>query len=336
MSSIGVIGAGAWGTAVAVHLCRMGHDVFLWAYEAELVRTMIEDRENVSFLPGASLPEGLKPTTDMAEACNADIVVIACPSRFFRDIIMEAADYISDDAIVVSLTKGIEDNSLLLLSEVYAQVRSREALDRFVVLSGPSFAKEVVESYPTDVVVACESDDIARKVQQEFHAPFFRVYSSDDLVGVQLGGAVKNVIAVAAGGCDGLGLGLNARAALITRGLAEIARLGIAMKANPLTFLGLAGMGDLILTCTGDLSRNRTLGWRVAKGESPKEVIESTSAVAEGYYSTRATYRLAEKLGVDMPITGLVYSVLYEDKSIQDAIRSLMTREFKDELRGIS
>ncbi len=335
MAKIGVIGAGAWGTAVAAHLCRMGHEVTIWAYESEVAASIAEVRENTIYLPGFTLPEKLMPTTDMAEACKAQIVVIACPSSFFRHIVLDAADYISDDAVVVSLTKGIEDNSLMLLSDVHAQIRPQGA-ERYVVLSGPSFAKEVVEGYPTDVAAAGVSPDVVRKVQKEFHAPAFRVYSSNDPVGVQIGGAVKNVIAVAAGGCDGLGLGLNARAALITRGLAEIARLGVAMRANPLTFLGLAGMGDLILTCTGDLSRNRTLGWRVAKGESPREVIGSTRAVAEGYYSAGATYRLAKRLNVDMPITGLVHSVLYEGQSIQDAIRGLMAREFKTELEGIS
>lgn len=336
MSTIGVIGAGAWGTALSVHLARMGHGVKLWAYEKELVGIINQKRTNALYLPDITIPDSVSPTSEIADACEAEIIAIVCPSRFFRNITKQAVVHLPSSAPIAIFTKGVEDDRLLFPAEVMVELLPKNETDRVAVISGPSFAREVADGYPTDVVVASKNREVALKIQKEFHTPFFRVYTSDDVMGVQVGGATKNVIAIASGGCDGLGLGLNARAALITRGLAEITRLGVAKGANPLTFLGLAGMGDLVLTCTGDLSRNRTFGKRVAKGELPKAVIESTNAVVEGYYAARAIYRLAQKLNVDMPITEQVYLVLYENKSIQDALKDLLRREFKDELKGIT
>jgi len=336
MATVGVIGAGAWGTAFSVHLARMGHEVVLWAYEKELVDIMASERENRLYLPQVRIPEGVTPTHDLARACGADIIAIACPSRFFRRIAIQVAEHLPRETLTLILTKGLEDETLLCMTEVMAEVLTQDEMRRVAVLSGPSFAREVAEGDPTDVVVAAPCREVALRIQREFHAPLFRVYTSDDVIGVQIGGALKNVIAIAAGGCDGLGFGLNARAALITRGLAELTRLGVAKGAKPLTFLGLAGIGDLVLTCTGDLSRNRTFGKRVARGESPTDVIESMKAVVEGYYAAAAGYKLSRKLDVDMPITEQVYQVLHEGKSILDALKDLLKREFKDELKGIA
>jgi glycerol-3-phosphate dehydrogenase (NAD(P)+) len=233
------------------------------------------------------------------------------------------------------VSKGIENETLCLMTEVLEETLTGVAPANICAVSGPSFAKEVADHLPTDIVVASPGFIAARKVQPLLHSPIFRVYTSDDPVGVELGGALKNVIAIAAGVCDAFGLGHNARAALITRGLTEMTRLGLAKGANPITFLGLAGIGDLILTCTGDLSRNRTLGKRIAGGEDPREILENQRAVAEGFYAAKSTYDLAKKLNVDMPISEQVYLVLYKGKTIPDAARDLMSREFKNEFKGI-
>ena len=335
MAVIGVVGAGAWGTAFAVQLAKNGHAVRLWAFEPDLVQTMRQTRENDLYLPGIEIPETVTPTAEMAKACDVQIVVLACPSNHFRAVASKAVEHTPHDAPLVILTKGLEEQTLELMTEVLVGMLDPQRAARIAVLSGPSFAREVAEGQPTDVVLAALDNAVAKQLQQQFHTSFFRVYTSDDPIGVQVGATIKNVIAIAAGGIDGMGLGLNTRAALITRGLAEVTRLGVAKGANPLTFLGLAGIGDLVLTCTGELSRNRTFGKRVARGEGPLEIIESQGAVVEGYYAAKAGYRLSQQLGVDMPITEQVYKVLHEDKPLQDALRDLLKREFKDELMGI-
>jgi glycerol-3-phosphate dehydrogenase (NAD(P)+) len=336
MANIGIIGAGAWGTALAIHAAKLDHDVALWSFEPALAASITNNRINDLYLPDFKLPYRITGTSDLGEACREkDFVLFACPSKHMRRIATEAAPSIAGDAIIGVASKGIEASTNSLMTEVLDSAIPQVPPMNFVVLSGPTFAKEVAEGLPADIVAASAGFIAARKIQPMFHTPVFRVYTSDDPVGVQIGAALKNVIAVAAGVCDELGLGLNARAALITRGLTEMTRLGIAKGANPITFLGLAGIGDLILTCTGDLSRNRTLGRRIARGEKPEEILASTRTVAEGFFAADSALKLAASLDVDMPITQQVYAVLYEGKTIADAARELMSREFKNEFKGI-
>lgn len=336
MPNICVIGGGAFGTSLACHSAKLGHKVRLWIFEKELVDTINETRHNEMYLPTVVIPEGVKFTGDFEYACeNAELIIFATPSKFLRAISEQAAPFIPRDSVVSLVSKGIENETLNLMGEVLEQTLPEIPPANIVTISGPSFAIEVAEGLPTDVVAASPGFLAARKVQPLLHSPLFRVYTSDDPVGVCLGGALKNIIAIAAGVSDEFGLGNNARAALITRGLTEMTRLGMAKGANPITFLGLAGIGDLILTCTGDLSRNRTLGRRIAKGENPKEILANQKAVAEGFYAAKSAYDLAKKLDVDMPITEQVYAVLYEDKAIPDAAKDLMSREFKNEFKGI-
>lgn len=336
MAKIGVIGAGAWGTALAMQGVRAENDVVLWAFESELVATMNEKRENDIYLAGHRLPKGLVASTSMEETCQgAELVIFACPSKHMRVISTQTAPFISADTMVCVVSKGIDSGTLQLMTEVLGETLSNLPSENIAVLSGPSFAKEVALSRPTDVVVASPGCVAAEKIQKLLHTGVFRVYSSDDVIGVQLGGALKNVMAIATGACDELGLGENARAALITRGLAELTRLGMAKGANPLTFLGLAGMGDLVLTCVGDLSRNRTLGRKIARGEKPDDILAQTRTVAEGFFAAKTARAMGQSLGVDMPITEQVYSVLYEGKSLLDAAKELMQREFKAEFEGI-
>ena len=262
-------------------------------------------------------------------------MILVPPSQHLRAVATAIRHALSQEALVVVATKGIEERTLTLMSEVLATTLPEVGPERLAFLSGPSFAREVARGLPTDVVVASHAMTAARMVQPLVHAPMFRTYSSADPIGVQVGGAVKNVMAVATGACDGLGFGTNARAALITRGLAEMTRLGVALGANPLTFLGMAGVGDLVLTCTGDLSRNRTLGKQVAAGVDPQAYLASQRSVAEGFSTAAAAQALAQKLGVEMPITENVYSVLHERRPIAEAVRILLDRAYKDELAGI-
>jgi glycerol-3-phosphate dehydrogenase (NAD(P)+) len=334
MKNVAVVGFGAWGCALAAHAARMGHEVKAWAREEEVVRDVNTHHENRLFLAGVALPPSIRASSEAAEVVTAaELVLLVPPSKHLRAIASSIAPHLAPGAVVAIASKGIEEGSLELMSQVLGEALPRA--ERVVFLSGPSFAKEVASGLPTDVVAASSDPAAAAFVQKELHAPMFRVYTSDDPVGVQVGGAVKNVIAIAAGACDGLGLGTNARAALITRGLAEITRLGVALGADPLTFLGMAGVGDLILTCTGALSRNRELGMKVAEGVDPKAYLASKRSVAEGFWTSAATNALAKKLGVDMPITEQVYHVLHEGRPLLDALKLLVTRDFKGELLGI-
>jgi glycerol-3-phosphate dehydrogenase (NAD(P)+) len=336
MARIGVVGGGAWGTAIAAHAVRLGHEAWLWALEPEVVEDVTVRHLNSIFLPEVGLPEALRASREPADVVrDADLVVLVPPSRHLRAVSSLFARHVPARAVVVVASKGIEEASLELLSTVLGETMPAVAPERLAFLSGPTFAREVALGLPADVVAASAGGVAARRVQALLHAPRFRVYSSGDPIGVQVGGAVKNVIAVATGACDGLGLGANARAAIITRGLAETTRLGVALGANPLTFLGLAGVGDLVLTATGDLSRNRTLGKEVAAGADPAAYLASKRSVAEGYFTAAAAWALAQKLGVDMPITEQVHHVLHEKRSLDVALQALMEREFKDELRGI-
>lgn len=325
-----VIGAGSWGTALAALLARRGHDVMLWSFEPEVTASVNESHQN-PYLDGVTLPESLSATTDLAGAVRgADLVLSVSPSQFVARVMGEAAPHIRDDALIVSASKGIELDTLRRMDEVLADVLPGCG-DRFCVLSGPSFAAEVARGGPTAVVVASESVSAAERAQLLFQNPDFRVYTNSDVVGVELGGALKNVMALAAGAVAGLGFGHNTMAAVITRGLAEMTRLGLAMGAEKATFSGLAGMGDLVLTCTGDLSRNRTVGYRLGQGESLEEILADMKAVAEGVKTAEAVYALARRHDVEMPIAEQVYAIVHEGRSPPDAVRMLMLRDPKPE-----
>ncbi len=333
---VSVMGAGAWGTALAAHAARSSHDVRIWAREPEVASSINERGENALFLEGIGLPRSIRASTNPAEVLEgADIVVLVAPSQHLHVVASLLADRVSKATRIVIASKGIQERGLLLMTDVVAGALPGVDADDLCALSGPSFAKEVASGLPTDVVVASKNVEAARDVASAFHTPMFRVYTSIDPIGVEIGGALKNVLAIAAGVCDGLGLGMNARAALMTRGLSEMARFGVALGGDPLTFLGLSGVGDLILTSTGALSRNRALGIKIAEGVDAGVYVASQRTVAEGYSTARAAYRLAQKLGIDAPITEQVYMVLHEGRPLLDALKQLMTRAQKDELSGI-
>jgi len=332
MALIATIGAGSWGTALSCALANIGHRVRLWAYEEEVAAGILRNRENRIFLPGIKLPEGIIPTTDFSEAIEgADYVVTAMPSHVCRSVYKQMLPLLHPEMLFVSATKGIESSSLMRMSEVIRDVVGTRFVPRLAVLSGPSFAREVVRGDPTAVVVASSDRALARKVQEDFSSATLRLYASEDVAGVELGGAVKNVIAIAAGVIEGLGLGHNPMAALVTRGLAEMTRLACACGGRSETRAGLAGMGDLILTCTGDLSRNRQVGGELGKGRKLNDILSSMRMVAEGVKTTEAAVALAEKYGVDMPITRQVWYILQGKTAPRDAVRELMERSLKFE-----
>jgi glycerol-3-phosphate dehydrogenase (NAD(P)+) len=334
MRTLAVVGSGAWGTALASHAARLGHSVTMWALEPEVVEEINSRHRNSLYLPEVELPESIRAASEAAEVLSgAEVVILVPPSQYLRPVSEMLSGALSDDALVVVASKGLEEGSHLLMSEVLAETLPGLEVERLAFLSGPSFAREVVRGLPTDVAVASERMVAASQVQPLLHAPTFRVYTSPDPIGVQVGGAVKNVLAVATGACDGLGFGTNARASLITRGLAEMTRLGVALGADPLTFLGLSGVGDLVLTCTGDLSRNRALGMKVAEGVDPEAYL--AERVAEGFFTSAAAYELSQKLGIDMPITDQVFHVLHRGRPLNEAVQLLLTRQFKEELLGI-
>ena len=327
---ITVLGAGSWGTALAKLLGDAGHDVALWMRSPDQARDMAERHENVKYLPGALLPKNIAPTADLdAALAGAGMVVSVVPSHTVRDTLSRASKSISRETVVVTASKGIEVETGATMAEVLAEVLQKGT--PVAVLSGPSFAKETARGLPTAVVVASHDAAAAKSVQEAFATDRFRVYTSDDVIGVELGGALKNVIAIAAGCCDGLGFGHNTRAALITRGLAEIARMAVKLGGEPLTLAGLAGMGDLVLTCTGDLSRNRSVGIELGRGRKLSDILAGMSQVAEGVRTTRSARDLAHKQGIEMPITEQIYKVIYEDKPAAEALVELMTRRLKAE-----
>lgn len=329
---IGVIGAGSWGTTLADLLAKKGFAVTLWAYEKDLVERMERNRQNDLYLPGILLSENLSFSGDLTEvAAGKEVLVMVPPSQLMRHVVSAAVSCIDPETIVVSASKGIENETLQTMSEVLHDLLGPDLSRRLSFLSGPSFAKEVAAGMPTAVVAASEVPEISRKVQEIFSTESFRVYTNEDVVGVELGGALKNVIALAAGVSDGLGFGYNTRAALITRGLAEMTRIGVAMGANPSTFSGLAGMGDLVLTCTGDLSRNRTVGMELGRGRTLEEILSGMNMVAEGVKTTLSTFQLARKLKVEAPIVEQMYHILYEGKEPRQAVTDLMLRELKPE-----
>jgi glycerol-3-phosphate dehydrogenase (NAD(P)+) len=336
MSRVAIIGAGAWGTGLAMVLCRKdAHTVRLWANESEVCESITKRHVNERFLPGFTLPETLEATNDVFCALKgAEIVVSVMPSQHCRALFERMAPNLLPEMLFVSCTKGLEDGTLLRMTEVIADVlRTRKFTPRVGALSGPTFAKEVARGDPTAVTVASSDSELARAVQHAFNDSRFRVYTNDDVIGVELGGALKNIIAIAAGVCDGLGLGHNSVAALITRGLAEVARLAVACGGRLDTMAGLAGLGDLVLTCTGDLSRNRSVGVELGKGRRLPDIIAGMhGTVAEGVFTTKAAAGLARKKGVEMPITEQMYAILEDGKPPQQAIEELMTRAAKREV----
>jgi glycerol-3-phosphate dehydrogenase (NAD(P)+) len=334
MKKIAVIGGGSWGTALALALTRSRapHAVTLWVLEREICESIRSLRVNDVFLPGFEIPAGVTPTNDLAEAvAGADIVLGVMPSAHARATYTKLLPHVQPDTVFVSATKGLDHDNLKRITEVIAEVCAPKFAPRVAALSGPSFAREVAKGDPTAIVIAAGDAAVARLVQEEFSGPTFRLYVNDDVVGVELGAAVKNIIAIAAGVCDGLGFGHNTIAALITRGLVEMTRLCMALGGRRETMAGLAGMGDLVLTCTGGLSRNRTVGVELGKGRTLAEITGSMRMVAEGVGTTAAAMKLARKLNVEMPITEQMHAVLYEGRPPREAIRELMERRLTHE-----
>ena len=324
-----VIGAGAWGTALADLLARNGHSVLLWAREPDVVASVNGGHENLRFLKGAPLAPSLRATDDIRHAVEgAEHITYAAPSHVLREVVRSSAAAVSSSAVAVVATKGIERDTLAIMTEVVASELPGRSV---VALSGPSFAAEVAARQPTAVVAASADSFAAELSQQALSCREFRVYTHSDVVGVELGGALKNVMAVATGILDGLGLGFNPRAALITRGLAEMTRLGTALGARPSTFAGLAGIGDLVLTCTGALSRNRAVGVEVGKGVPLEQILAGRDTVAEGVINTQSAKQLADRCGVEMPIVDAVHRILFEGRPPREAIGDLMTRELRAE-----
>jgi len=330
-TSVAVLGSGAWGTALAHLLARTGHEVVLWCHEPEVAESVQRSRTN-PYLEGVALSERLGATPDLAGSLKgAEVVLSVSPSQFVGSVMEAAAPHLAEDALVVSASKGIEHATLRRMDEVMAELLPASIMERFTVLSGPSFAAEVAREAPTAVVAASDNPEAARTVQRLFQTESFRVYTNPDVVGVELGGALKNVIALAAGVSSGLGFGHNTLAALVTRGLAEMRRLGVALGARRETFSGLAGMGDLVLTCTGDLSRNRTVGRRLGAGERLEDILDDMSAVAEGVKTAAAVYDLSRRHGVEMPISDEVYAMVHQGRSPSESLRALMQRDPKPE-----
>lgn len=332
MNRLAIIGGGSWGTALAITLAPRFDATSLWVYEADLAERMAETRENDLFLPGFRVPEQVTITSDLISAvAGASVVLGVMPSSRARSVYERALSAFGPQMVFVSATKGLENGSLLRMSEVVAEVISPRFAPRVAVLSGPTFAREVARGDPTALVVASTDSRLAAGIQQAFSGPAFRLYTTDDPVGVEIGGAVKNVAAIGAGVCDGLGLGTNSVAALITRGLAEISRLAESLGGRARTLAGLAGLGDLVLTCSGSLSRNRAVGVELARGRSLAEIVSSMRMVAEGVETTRATVDLARRQGVVMPIAEQMFAMLYEARPPREAIRQLMERSLREE-----
>ena len=324
--NVAVVGSGAWGTALALQLHKNGHNTWLWTRDEEKARKMRQSCCNAR-LEGVCLPKDLKITGDAENLQDCTLVVIATPSVYFRETCQVIAPYLHRDAVVVSVTKGIESGTLKRMS----QIAREETHHPVVVLTGPNHAEEVARGIPTGSLAACEQRELAELVQSVFMSDAFRIYTSPDVVGAELGGAMKNVIALCAGVCDGLGFGDNTKSMLMTRGLTEIARLGVAMGANRDTFAGLAGMGDLITTCTSMHSRNRRAGILIGQGKTPEEAMDEVGAVVEGYYAAKSSYEIAQKYKVEMPIMSAAYKALYENVSAKEAVHDLLLRQSRPE-----
>ena len=329
-ATMAVIGAGSWGTALALLLARKGMTVKLWAHRQDHVEELQANRENRAYLPGFTLPENITVSSELARVLpGAATVLMVVPSHGYRTVFGRLKELLAPEAVVVSASKGIENDSLMTMTQVMEEERPGGL---YAVLSGPSFAREVAAGQPTAVTVAAGDLGVATRVQELFFTETFRVYTSTDVIGVELGGPLKNIVAIAAGICDGLGYGTNTRAALITRGLAEITRLAVKMGASPLTMSGLAGLGDLVLTCTGELSRNRHVGVQLGQGKTIDTIQNEMKMVAEGVKTTRSVWHLARKMQVEMPIMEQVYLVLYEGKRCREAVNALLQRDQKEEM----
>lgn len=330
-----VIGSGSWGTAVAA-LTSENADVVLWARREDLAQAINERHENPDYLPGCRLPDALRATADLAEAvAGADVLVVGVPSHGYRDVLSQVAGLVDSEVPVVSLSKGVEQGTLLRMTEVTAEVLADHRRDRIGVLTGPNLAREIAQGQPAASVIALDDEAACERLQGLFMTARFRVYTNPDVVGCETAGALKNVMAIATGMAAGLGYGDNSRAALITRGLAELTRLGVALGGSPLTFLGLAGIGDLVATCTSEQSRNRTVGYELGRGRSLDDIVSEMRMVAEGVKSTAAVIELASRHGIEMPIAEQVGAVLYEGRTPADMVDVLMGREAKPELHGI-
>lgn len=336
VNKVAIIGAGAWGTALAVVAGTRAGEVAIWARRAELAAALNAEKENRMYLPGVRLGDSIHATADMEQAvARSEVVVVVTPSHAFRDTVRDLAPFLPRDAAVVSATKGLEEDTLARMSEIMRQELPGDPA-RFAVLSGPNFAIEVGRGLPTASVVAASSRGTAEYVQDALMAPWFRLYTNPDVVGVELGGALKNIIAIGVGIADGLEIGQNGRAGLITRGLAEIARLGIALGARSLTFAGLAGLGDLVLTCTGEYSRNRRAGLELGRGKTMTEILATSQQVIEGFRTARAARVLSQRAGVEMPITEQINAVLFRGRSPADALAALMAREKRHEIEEVA
>ncbi len=332
MKEIAIIGAGSWGTALALIAARAGARVRLWAHSAEVASGLRRERENKIYLPGFALPDAIAPTGDLAEALNqAEIVLTVTPSHVCREIYTQMLPYLRPQMIFINASKGIEVKTGMRMEEVIREVLKEHFEPRYVVLSGPSFALEVAKDEPCAIVAASHSAEWAESAQEAFSTSRFRVYTNNDVVGVEIGGAIKNVMAIATGAVNGLGLGYNSAAALVTRGLAEMTRLAVRLGGRAETLAGLAGMGDLVLTCFGNLSRNRHVGYELGRGRKLDEIIGEMREVAEGVKTARSAHELAKRLSVEMPITEGVYQMLYEGKSPRDLEVALMERPLKRE-----
>lgn len=326
---IAVIGAGSWGTALAVSLCGNGHRVKIWDVNKEHLKALSEDRENIKYLPEVKFPDGLQISFTVEEAIEgAEVVLFSAPAQHFRSALDGALPYLKPEMVLVNVAKGIEQKSLKRLSEIALEKLPNA---RYVVLSGPSHAEEVGRAMPTTLVAASEESEIAEYIQDVFMSDHLRIYTNSDVIGVELGGALKNIIALGAGISDGMGFGDNAKAAMMTRGITEIARLGVKLGANLSTFSGLTGIGDLIVTCTSMHSRNRRCGIMIGEGMKPSDATQKVGMVVEGMYTTEAAYQLAKQVGVEMPITEQIYQVINENTDAREAVMSLMTRQKKHE-----
>lgn len=330
MQKVTILGSGSWGVALGIHLSKKGIPVDIWSNDSVQIKELSTKRESQNYLPGVKLPQNINFTGDLEGAIsNADIVVIAVPSHVVREVAKRAGAYINKNQIIVNVAKGIEEGTSLTMSQVISQELPNNEI---VVLYGPSHAEEVAREIPTTIVSACRNIEIAKKIQDIFMSPNFRVYTNTDVIGVEIGGSIKNIIALCAGISDGLGFGDNTKAALMTRGLAEIGRIGVAMGANPMTFAGLSGVGDLIVTCTSMHSRNRRCGILIGQGKTLEEAQKEVFMVVEGVITTKAAHELAKKYNVSMPITEQAYQVLFNNKNPRDAVYDLMMRDKKDEI----
>ena len=333
MTKVAVIGTTGWGTTLGTKLAASGTEVILWARTEEEATKLNTDRENIAHLPSVPFPKNLWASSSPSEALTAaDLTILAMPAQTMRNNLQLIGKHLHDSTLLLSISKGIEIETTMRMSEVISEELGNSFASQIAILSGPNFAKEVVQDLPTTTVIASTNTEAASRIQYIVSSPNFRAYTNEDVIGVELGGALKNVMALAVGMSDGMGFGDNTRAALITRGLAEMTRLGVAAGAQPLTFAGLAGMGDLVATCTSQLSRNRFVGQELAKGRQLEEILSSMSGIAEGVDTTVAALRLAQKLGVEMPIAEQVYRVLFDGLAVSEAVPNLMERELKHEL----